>query len=141
MMPETSDSRGSGQSGSAGKKIVEKPPFKLCFPKHRMSGRSDIRASKIEADFITPKFYSKQVKFEDSYNVDGTVKAVMKKENEKPQDVHRRPLLSSQSYGWWYDRTFGMRDKRFNHHKNTSEMVRSYDAIQWQDKKIQGLCH
>ena len=48
------------------------------------------------ADFITPKFYSKEVETKKNYDVGDRVKAMIKKDNEKPRDLYRWPLLSSQ---------------------------------------------
>ncbi|KAK0079123.1 hypothetical protein PV325_001702 [Microctonus aethiopoides] len=153
MSTDASDSRGSHCSGvpPVMKKKLEKPPFNLYFAKSQPKGRSDFRISKLDgvikfiAKFITPKFYSIDNDKEERNNYQRSKEIVKRSkiEDEKKnyKNLYRLPLLSSQSYGWWYDRQLNSNDPRFNFHKNTSEMVHSNIMIQWEDKKLRGVCH
>ncbi|XP_057319928.1 uncharacterized protein LOC130664151 [Microplitis mediator] len=138
---DQSDSHGSRQSPGLSVKPKEKPEFKLCFPKQQMIGRSDSRYSRVDGDFITPKFYSRQI-YQD-ITIDGVIDKVnarIEQERKGPRDLYRYPILSSQSYGWWYDKSSASKDPRFNFHKKTSDHVLTNAIIQWEDRKLRGLC-
>ncbi|XP_015115204.1 uncharacterized protein LOC107039870 [Diachasma alloeum] len=145
MSADPSESRGSENTPSLGKRPAEKPPFKLCFPKPQMPGRSEVLVSKVDANFVTPKFWNKEtlpeVEGEVEDRVAEAVRERMARERRGPRDLYRFPVLSSQSYGWWYDETFGSTDPRFNFHRHTSDMVEANLMIQYEDKKLRGLCH
>ncbi|XP_063992150.1 uncharacterized protein LOC135170342 [Diachasmimorpha longicaudata] len=106
MSTDPSESRGSENTPSLSKRPAEKPPFKLCFPKPQMPGRSEVLVSKVDgvlkfvANFVTPKFWNKEalpeVEDEVEDRVAAAVKERMARERRGPRDVYRFPVLSSQ---------------------------------------------
>ncbi|XP_051163178.1 uncharacterized protein LOC127282750 [Leptopilina boulardi] len=132
---ESRSTRVSPASGSQ-KKIIEKPPFKLCFAKHPETGRSDACIPKMNAEFITPKFYSRETFCIPNENIiEG------KEEFKTPKKLYRWPVLTSHVYGWWHDKGIRPIDGKFNFHKKTSDLVSYQMKVYSEDRKIKGLDH
>ncbi|XP_046423971.1 uncharacterized protein [Neodiprion pinetum] len=132
-----SGSTRSALSPQAKKK--ERPPFKLCFVKQQESGRSNVSICKTTANVLTPKFYSRDAEPCDSPEISQTVAKITEEEQRVPKTVHRWPLLTSHTYGWWHDRGIQPTDPRFNFHKKTSDMVSYQMRIYAVDRKLKGL--
>ncbi|XP_014474069.1 PREDICTED: uncharacterized protein LOC106744119 [Dinoponera quadriceps] len=118
----------------------ERPPFKLCFSRNQQIGRSNACISRVNADFVTPKFYSRELEeMQRNADVSETVEKIAAMENKVPRDSHRLPLLTSHTYGWWHDRGIHPKDPRFNFHKRTSDLVSFQMKIYAEDRKLKGL--
>ncbi|XP_017764418.1 PREDICTED: uncharacterized protein LOC108553873 [Eufriesea mexicana] len=111
---DRTNSRGSNSS-TIGKHLEKPPPFKLCFPKDRLLGKSYIRLPKINDNTITPKFYSKG--YTDTID--------MHEENTKQQEntCNSRALVTSHAYGWWHRQGLQPIKSQFNFHKQTSGLA------------------
>ncbi|EZA53353.1 hypothetical protein DMN91_005016 [Ooceraea biroi] len=120
-------------------KRSEKPPFKLCFSKKQYIGRSDICVSKTNADFVTPKFYSRELEDTRNANVNDTLERIAAEQKRNPRDLYQSPLLTSHTYGWWHDRGIRPKDPRFTFHKRTSDLVSFQMKIYAVDRKMKGL--
>ncbi|XP_043462974.1 uncharacterized protein LOC122499008 [Leptopilina heterotoma] len=138
---ESRSARVSPAASGSQKKIIEKPPFKLCFAKHPETGRSDACIPKINAEFITPKFYSREMDCTPSENVIEEAKEIAKEEFKTPKKLYRWPVLTSHVYGWWHDKGIRPIDGKFNFHKKTSDLVSFQMKIYSEDRKIRGLDH
>nr|XP_034186794.1 uncharacterized protein LOC117607328 [Osmia lignaria] len=116
----------------------KQPPFKLCFSKDRLLGRSDLRALKTEDDPTASKFYS--TKYESYENED---------KNEKAKDqqgniykfINRRSPLTSHAYGWWYEQGIRPTESRIDFRKKTSDLVNYQMKIYAEDQKLKNSKH
>ncbi|XP_012233134.1 uncharacterized protein [Linepithema humile] len=117
-------------------KRKERPPFKLCFSKNQQSGRSDACVAKTNADFVTPKFYSRE--FEDAQNADisDTLERIATEQDRNPRNLYQSPLLTSHTYGWWHDKGIHPKNTPFNFHKKTSDLVSFQMKIYAEDQKF-----
>ncbi|XP_029169731.1 uncharacterized protein LOC114939561 [Nylanderia fulva] len=120
-------------------KKSERPPFKLCFSKKEQTGKSKASVSKTDADFVTPKFYSRE--FEDARNADvnDTLERIAAEQDGNPRRLYQSPFLTSHTYGWWHDKGIHPKDTRFNFHKRTSDLVSFQMKIYAEDRKLKGL--
>ncbi|XP_076640478.1 uncharacterized protein LOC143352102 [Colletes latitarsis] len=119
-------------------KNPEKPPFKLCFSKDRLPGKSSIRGSKINGDTITPKFYSREYENATDPNVTDMIEEISD-QKRTPKDVCHWPLLTSRTYGWWHEYGIQPKESRFNFHKRTSDLVNFQMKIYAEDRRLEGL--
>ncbi|XP_046823169.1 uncharacterized protein LOC124426017 [Vespa crabro] len=122
-------------SKTISKNQTDKPPFKLCFSKQQPIGRSDAYITKTNANFVTPKFYSREFEDLQKIDVDDTIKRLTNEEEKIPKEVYRWPLLTSHTYGWWHEKGIEPKDQRFNFHKRTSDLVSFQMKIYAEDKK------
>ncbi|XP_012350903.1 uncharacterized protein LOC105737443 isoform X2 [Apis florea] len=80
------------------KQSEKPPPFKLCFSKDRLLGKSNIRVSKINGDLITPKYYSKYENTPENFNaIDTHEKNTEQKENNC--DYRKGPAILTNTGG------------------------------------------
>ncbi|XP_033201793.2 uncharacterized protein LOC117163543 [Bombus vancouverensis nearcticus] len=135
---DRTSSHGSNSSAVA-KQLEKLPPFKLCFSKDRLIGKSNIRVSKINGESITPKFYSKE--YENRANNFNTIDTFEKstEEQENSGNCSRRPpiLLSSNAYGWWHERGLQPLRSRFDFHRKTSDLVNFGTNVRNEKRKIE----
>ncbi|XP_015186513.1 PREDICTED: uncharacterized protein LOC107071759 [Polistes dominula] len=123
------------------KNTTDKPPFKLCFSNQRPIGQSDAYISKINgilnftANFVTPKFYSRENENLKNLDLDDTIKRIKKEDEKIPKGIYRWPLLTSHTYGWWHEKGIEPKDQRFQFHKKTSDLVSFQMKIYAEDKK------
>ncbi|KAH0946845.1 hypothetical protein HN011_008571 [Eciton burchellii] len=120
-------------------KRSDKPPFKLCFSKNQHIGRSDICVLKTNADFVTPKFYSRELEDTRNANVSDTLGRIAREQIRNPRDLYQSPLLTSHTYGWWHNQGIHPKDSRFNFHKKTSDLVSFQMKIYAEDRKLKSL--
>ncbi|XP_014607339.1 PREDICTED: uncharacterized protein LOC106788521 [Polistes canadensis] len=118
------------------KNTTDKPPFKLCFSKQRPIGQSDAYISKINANFVTPKFYSREHENLQNLDLEETIKRITKEDEKIPKGIYRWPLLTSHTYGWWHEKGIEPKDQRFQFHKKTSDLVSFQMKIYAEDKKM-----
>ena len=140
-MDQTS-SRGSRSPTT--KRTEQKPPFKLCFSKDRLPGKSNVCAPKTDDDPITPKFYSKEyadTSYLNHLNASETLEQVPNQERNITEDVRRWPLLTSRAYGWWHERGIQPKESRFNFRKKTSDLVNFQLKIYVEDQRLKGRKH
>ncbi|KAG7214166.1 hypothetical protein KM043_001515 [Ampulex compressa] len=122
-----------------GTKVLEKPPFKLCFSKNQRLGRSDVLVSKTAADVLTPKFYSREMEGKAAaVETTNTAERLAREEGKGPTMLYRWPLLSSHAYGWWHRRGIRPNDERLDFRKKTSDLVTFRMKIYAEDKKAKG---
>ncbi|CAH0771665.1 unnamed protein product [Bemisia tabaci] len=105
-----------------------KLPFKVWFHEVHVPGRSNISPAHplSHVDEIAGKFYSKY-HFDTEVN-DAILTEVLKSYEAGPREKYPEPLLESQRLGWYYDVKFTpielLRDRRFNFHKRTSDIIK-----------------
>ncbi|XP_026301568.1 uncharacterized protein LOC102653888 isoform X1 [Apis mellifera] len=130
-----------GTSSSMMDKQVEKPPpFKLCFSKDRLLGKSNIRVSKINGDLITSKYYSKYENTPENFNaIETHEKSTEQKENNC--DYRKGPaILTSYAYGWWYERGLRPIESRLDFRKKTTDLINfGIDTNNAENRKFRNL--
>ncbi|XP_050453122.1 uncharacterized protein LOC126852390 [Cataglyphis hispanica] len=117
-------------------KKLERPPFKLCFSKNQQTGRSNICISKTNANFVTPKFYSRELENDQNADVSDTLERIAAEQDRNPRNLYQTPLLTSHTYGWWHDKGIQPKDTRFNFHKKTSDLVSFQMKIYAEDRNL-----
>ncbi|XP_053994535.1 uncharacterized protein LOC128884892 isoform X2 [Hylaeus volcanicus] len=122
-------------------RVSEKPPFKLCFSKDQLLGKSNVRGSKIDGDPITPKFYSRNYENASDPNTTDTFEEIRNQERKTPRDCCRWPLLTSSMYGWWHEYGIQPKGSQLNFHKKTSDLVNYQMKIYAEDRKLGSLKH
>ncbi|EGI67846.1 hypothetical protein G5I_03572 [Acromyrmex echinatior] len=120
-------------------KKSERPPFKLCFSRNQQIGKSDACISKTNADFVTPKFYSRELEDARNADVSDMLEKLATEQDKKPRNLYQLPLLTSHTYGWWHDKGIHPKDARFDFHKRTSDLVSFQMKIYAEDRKLKGL--
>ncbi|XP_076162368.1 uncharacterized protein LOC143144151 [Ptiloglossa arizonensis] len=123
------------------KRIPEKPPFKLCFSKDRLPGKSNVRDSKIDGDAITPKFYSREYEDATDSNATDMLEEIKNQEKKTPKDDCHWPLLTSRTYGWWHEYGIQPKESRFNFRKRTSDLINFQMKIYAEDRRLGGFKH
>ncbi|XP_033338588.2 uncharacterized protein LOC117227446 isoform X1 [Megalopta genalis] len=147
------------------RKVPEKPPFKLCFSKDQILGKSSVRTLKtncthmiffwfakrtnvplsvilviVAGDSIAPKFYSRQCESggANDPNESRTLDDITPGEKKSPTDLNCYPyrLLSSHAYGWWHEQGIRPKDSRFNFHKKTSDLVHFQMKVYAEDRRL-----
>lgn len=61
----------------------------------RKCTRINTKTLNVAADFVTPKFYSRELEDAQNADVSDTAKKIAAVENRDPRDIYRLPLLSS----------------------------------------------
>ncbi|KYQ59063.1 S-phase kinase-associated protein 2 [Trachymyrmex zeteki] len=118
-------------------KKSERPPFKLCFSRNQQIGKSDACISKTNADFVTPKFYSRELEDPRNADVSDTLERLATEQDRKPRNLYQLPLLTSHTYGWWHDKGIHPKDARFDFHKRTSDLVSLQMKIYAEDRSVE----
>ncbi|XP_076642240.1 uncharacterized protein LOC143353061 [Halictus rubicundus] len=120
------------------RKIPEKPPFKLCFSKDQLLGKSSVRTLRMNCDSIAPKFYSRECENANDPDESDAIEKITSDERKPSTDTNCYPyrLLTSHTYGWWHEQGIQPRDSRFNFHKKTSDLVHFQMKVYAEDRRL-----
>ncbi|XP_026672671.1 uncharacterized protein LOC113464805 [Ceratina calcarata] len=102
---------------------VEREPFKLCFSKDRVQGRSDMRMSEVQDEMTPPKSNDKNDE-ENAYAVADKVDTSKEHTEQEMKDERFKKdqaSLSSHEIGWWYEEDKPTKDSSIDSHKKSTE--------------------
>ncbi|XP_015430252.1 PREDICTED: uncharacterized protein LOC107186825 [Dufourea novaeangliae] len=117
-------------------RVPEKPPFKLCFSKDQLPGKSSVRTSTINGDSVAPKFYSREYGDANDPNTCDVLEEITSRKRRSPKDAYHCRLLTSHAYGWWYEQGIQPNQSRFNFHKKTSDLVNFQMKVYAEDRRL-----